>query len=202
MSSAPIEPFTSCLHLDPRFDQLGQPFGGMLREVITSVRRHLEVLDCQEAWRVAMQELGLTNGQVTRMILTDLPRYECPEATASCEHPMTAGENLGRECGRPGIDHARLYTADGTWRRTWRCRDHHGELWDLQQRSRQQERSIPDPKPNRGGLLAAYLPAFDWVSTYALVCPSWTLPSHGVNADDWSPDINMRPTLRLLPAPT
>lgn len=128
----------------------------------------------------------------------DRPRY-APEMPSGCAHLLTAGPREGDPCDARPVTVVSCPQPDGTRTLAGYC-TRHRRTADI---ARAHAASIaypdaPPPVPNRGGLLAAHLPAFDWRVTYrtgmdrdAPDPPEW---AYGVNADEW-------PTGAALPAP-
>jgi hypothetical protein len=129
--------------------------------------------------------MHLNNRQFWRLVAEDLPRYE-PD-----REPWNAGcvvelPRAKRPCGRGSCVGFRVTNpVEGTWQMVRYCSRHREEA-DEAHAAEQRRRAagLPDPLPNRGGLLPCYLP-WDWAKNYAIANPSWKPPSVGIRADDW-----------------
>jgi hypothetical protein len=90
-------------------------------------------------------------------------------------------------CGKAGNRSVNVPNpVDGTWRINWYCSAHR-ELREqviAEQRALTQAGGIPEPLPNRGGLLPCYL-RWNWPDLYAAASPGWKPPAVGIRADDW-----------------
>ncbi|NHI19916.1 hypothetical protein H9L10_03630 [Phycicoccus endophyticus] len=147
---------------------------------------------------------------ISRVYSDDAPRWE-PETLDSwaggCEHTLAAGPRKGDRCGRHASISGRINHPDGTWRIGQWCSTHRGEHASAWAESRRLAAlDLPQPTPNRGGLLPVYIRANNWPDLYAAHSPGWAPPAVGINADDW-PGMERviahaepeRPALRLIP---
>lgn len=126
-------------------------------------------------------------GVEPRTILRDdAPRYEPPESFRVC-----AGTNRSGRCKtRPITSDPEKSTdpATGRWKVIFFCSRHQGQRVEHQRRETA-GKPFPRPLPNRGGLLAAYLPLNTESLTrhYREVLGNrWDPEPHGVNADLWT----------------
>lgn len=133
-------------------------------------------------WKDVCRMLNLTPQAFWRLIADDVPRYEA-DYGGGCEAPAQRREGT---CGERGTTGFRVTDpADGTWRVASFCRRHRDIADRVQaQECERQRAGVPEPLPNRGGLLPCYV-RWSWARQYAKVSPGWTPPAAGVCADDW-----------------
>lgn len=171
---------------DPRFPPASER-GGELRMFVVTAIWVLGVERAPRGERIKRvgEVMGLDNRQFWALVREDLPRYE-PEP-----EPYNAGcvvelPRAKRRCGR-GMEYGFHVTnpVDGTWQMVSYCSRHReeGRAAHAAER-RRREAGLPEPLPNRGGLLPCYLP-WDWAKNYAIASPSWKPPAVGIRADDW-----------------
>jgi hypothetical protein len=136
--------------------------------------------------RVA-EVMHLNNFQFWELIRSDLPRYEPPRSSESglCEAPMIRREGL---CGQNGTRSFHVTNPhDGTWRLVSFC-TRHGDVASkvaAAERDRKAKGGLPDPLPNRGGLLPCYI-RWNWPAHYEeAAIGDWKPPKVGICADDW-----------------
>lgn len=133
--------------------------------------------------------LHLNRDSLAYVIREDVPRYEpdgWPDVGRTCVAPMIRRDGL---CGQSRCESFRVTNPeDGTWTLHGYCARHQ----EAARRAECEERSrlragVPDPVPNRGGLLPCYMPRRDWPDIYrwALRHPGWVVPAAGIRADDW-----------------
>lgn len=143
----------------------------------------LWVSDTGARWKEVCRLLDLTPEAFWRLIADDVPRYEPPHDRGGCEVPA---QRRSGACGQRGTTGFRITDpSDGTWRLASFCRRHHeaaDRAW-AQERERQHA-GVPEPLPDRGGLLPCYV-AGPWERRYARAKPGWVPPAAGVCADDW-----------------
>jgi hypothetical protein len=144
-------------------------------------------LDCWEVWRISAE---------------DARRYAPDDDyDRRCPAPMV---RRGGPCGRRGTYAFRVTDpTDGTWRIEGFCSRHGGYAQEVRaaELARSRAGGIPEPLPNRGGLLPCYVNA-DWPDLYAQACPGWAPPRVGIRADDWPVMAKIAefepPTLKVL----
>lgn len=140
----------------------------------------------------------------------DAPRWE-PDSLDSwaggCEHILISGRRAGERCDRSSSISQRINHPDGIWRIGKWCNAHRNENRAAARASQALTvDTLPEPTPNRGGLLPAYISATNWPDLYTAHRHGWKPPAVGINADDWpvmervlahvEPE---RPALRLIP---
>ena len=130
--------------------------------------------------------MHLDNFRFWELIRADLPRYEPPRGsdTGQCEAPMIRREGV---CGKSGMQSFHVTNPnDGTWRLVSFC-SRHRDVADkvyAAERDRKAKGGLPEPLPNRGGLLPCYI-RWDWEKHYKRARSSWEPPSVGICANDW-----------------
>lgn len=137
---------------------------------------------------------GAKTPRLARLICDDLPRYEPDHKHSSwdakCNAPMI---RRAGECGQAPRGNSFRIDSDTGWRTPiWYCNRHRsfGEALNAELRATPR----PEPIPNTGGLLPAYLIMqtgdAGWIRLYewaAAWCRSrWTPPTkYGLSADSW-----------------
>lgn len=174
------------IYADDRFPPPGR-FDGDLRMFAITITWvvGIERTPKGERWKRVCEVMHLNNFQFWEMIRSDLPRYE-PESgsdTGRCEAPMLRREGV---CGKSGNQSFTVTNPnDGTWRLVSYCTRHRDVANKVYAAERvRQEKGVPEPLPNRGGLLPCYI-NWDWEANYRLARSSWEPPKVGIRADDW-----------------
>jgi hypothetical protein len=146
------------------------------------------------AWERVLDLTGMQQPAMLWYVFSDdAPRYEPPrgDSRESCEAPGVRKP----ACGRRGYLSFRVTNpVDGTWRMARYCARHEAEA----QAARTAERvlrasgTLPEPRPNRGGLLPCYV-RWNWEERYAQARPGWKPPAAGICADDWEQAAGPKP---------
>jgi hypothetical protein len=175
------------IYADDRFPPPGH-FDGDLRMFAITVTWAVGVERAPkgERFKRVCEVMHLDNSRFWELIRADLPRYE-PERgsdTGLCEAPMIRREGV---CGKHGMQGFHVTNPhDGTWRLVSYCsrhRDVANKVWAAE-KARKDRGDLPEPLPNRGGLLPCYI-RWNWEKNYKLAQSSWTPPKVGICADDW-----------------
>jgi hypothetical protein len=130
--------------------------------------------------------MHLNNFQFWGLIRSDLPRYEPPRISESglCEAPMIRRDGL---CEQNGTRSFHVTNPnDGTWRLVSFCTRHSdvASKVAMAERDRKAKGGLPEPLPNRGGLLPCYI-RWNWEKHYKQARSSWEPPKVGICANDW-----------------
>lgn len=162
-------------------------FGGDLRMFVVTAVWVLGVERAPKGERIkrVCEVMHLDDFRFWELVRSDLPRYE-PESLHSgggCRGWMPRAQ---RHCGKGTTTAFRVTdSADGTWELAGYCSAHRGEAEAAQAAERRRRQAgLPEPLPNRGGLLPCYLP-WDWEKNYRKASGSWEPPAVGIRADDW-----------------
>jgi hypothetical protein len=144
------------IYADDRFPPPGH-FDGDLRMFAITVTWAVGVERAPkgERFKRVCEVMHLDNSRFWELIRADLPRYE-PERgsdTGLCEAPMIRREGV---CGKHGMQGFHVTNPhDGTWRLVSYCsrhRDVANKVWAAE-KARKDRGDMPEPLPNRGGLL-------------------------------------------------
>lgn len=183
----------AAIYADPRFPDTDA--GGETRALavaMTWARYETRDIDDPGAYaRTFTRHMGMTWEQVVRRIIRDdAPRYEPPDDrwATPCPIVMRAGPRRGEPCGRrPNHSHRVTDPKTGQWTVGGWCSRH--EDWArasyIAEQARMKAGGIPEPLPNRGGLLPCHVPLKGWPDYYKAAMYSWTPPRVGIRADDW-----------------
>jgi len=176
----------SRVYNDTRFPP-PHPMGGDLRMFVITSLWVIGVERAPHGTRIqrVCDIMHLNNLRFWELIRSDLPRYE-PASIHRRNGCAAWLPKARRTCGRGTRTGFRVTNpVDGTWEPVGYCSRHHEQsdaAW-LAEQCRQQA-GLPEPLPNRGGLLPCYLP-WDWMKNYRKASGNWTPPAVGIRADDW-----------------
>ena len=144
---------------------------------------------------------------VHRIVRHDIPRYEPPDPrwATVCPVPMQRGPRAGQPCGKnPAVSMRLTDPTTGQWRNVGWCRNHADHVHEARAAERATRAGhVPEPLPNRGGLLPCHTNVTNWPDQYAAASyGDWKPPRVGIRADDWpvlaKVDAHERPKLVLL----
>lgn len=162
-------------------------FGGDLRMFVVTAVWVLGVERVPRGSRIqrVCEVMHLDSFRFWELVRSDLPRYE-PESLhgdGGCRGWLPRAR---RRCGKGATTAFRVTSpVDGTWELAGYCSAHRGEAEAAQAAERRRRQAgLPEPLPNRGGLLPCYLP-WDWEKNYRKASGSWEPPAVGIRADDW-----------------
>jgi hypothetical protein len=174
------------IYADDRFPPPDH-FGGDLRMLAITITWVVSVERAPKGQRFkrVCEVMHLSNFAFWELIRADLPRYEPPRdsETGLCEAPMLRRDG---PCGKNGMQSFHVTNPhDGTWRLVSYCTKHRDIANKVHAAERERKRrGVPEPMPNRGGLLPCYV-RWDWEKNYRLARSSWEPPKVGICADDW-----------------
>jgi hypothetical protein len=121
------------------------------------------------------------------IVSDDAPRYDGLKGNKHrrCPVPKTRGPRAGQPCGGSPAHQTRVTDEKtGEWTLQGWCRQHESHWRTMSARERTLT-NVPEPLPNRGGLLPCYIRANNWPDVYVWAMSSWKPPYVGICADDW-----------------
>lgn len=121
------------------------------------------------------------------LVRGDAPKFDgyTPASVRGCCVPKTRGPNAGRPCGRTGTSFRVTNPENGEWEIRTYCTKLHRAEGDAMRVRERALTNVPEPMPNRGGLMPCYIRASNWPDLYAWADSGWQPPYVGIVADDW-----------------
>lgn len=151
---------------------------------------HCEPLPASGSVGGRLREIMGGRDRVGQAFAADVPCFRPPRTWhlhgTPCEADMVRRE--GR-CGEnPQWSYRHVYVRTGQWYLAGFCTRHKpvGERRKADNRAEMaQLERIPEPIPNRGGILPGLFPDWEWEPIYRHVRRDWVPPMYGVVADLW-----------------
>jgi hypothetical protein len=141
-----------------------------------------------EAFKETLRRLGDRGHAWWGTVRDDAPRFDGMLGASKfrrCPVPKTRGPYAGEPCGRSFARQTRVTNpATGEWTYQGWCRQHE-QHWRTMAARERTLTNVPEPLPNRGGLLPCYIPASNWPDVYVWAMSHWKPPYVGICADDW-----------------
>lgn len=173
------------LWADDRFSEVPNVRGFINTWLIT----RYSISDHDEAFQETLRRLGAERRYGWRVIVADdAPRFDGllnSDRFRRCPVPKTRGPHAGEPCGKSPARSLRVTdTTTGEWTYQGWCRQHESH-WRTMAAREKYLTNVPEPLPNRGGLMPCYIRASNWPDVYVQAMSHWTPPYVGIVADDW-----------------